>query len=539
MIWRTHAILALSLVVVGCGGSGGGGGDAGTGDSAVSASLAGVGQKGPFQNGATVMATELGADGLGTGNTVTAQVSAAGDFSLPTLGWSGGTEVAVSGRFFNEYTASFSSGTRSLEAIVNASGVMDANVNLYTHLLAARVRALMGGGETLAGARETGLAELQALVGIDSAPEGLDLADSGEASDESDSANLLEFSAAALATGLDQGQFNAIADDFADDGRVNGSATSGGDGRTYWEQVQMAPENHPNLLIDARTNIEDQYGTDGPNYSGAVGRADWRLSACDAAKLDEPRVFCLDETFNGTKGDDEGAPILFYPPEDGFYAFTLTDPAGKLSGGGWRVFLGQSLSGTDMGDSFNDGTAPYEDVTALDLDAHQAYALQAVLNGLDSPGDSFQLSATQISEGAAYYPVPIEVGEAHSGRVGEFYDSGTNAGGPATSWYRLEGGVGRHTIRVSNYPSPTSGGGLQIRVFSADGDLDAIYDLSAVPETGKADPDGTTATELTLDLAADKTHFILVTNQFRDFHRTSLRPEAGWVEYDLQVTLAD
>lgn len=34
---------------------------------------------------------------------------------------------------------------------------------------------------------------------------------------------------------------------------------------------------------------------------------------------------------------------------------------------------------------------------------------------------------------------------------------------------------------------------------------------------------------------AGRTVFVLVTNQFTDFRRSNFRPEAGWVEFTLQV----
>jgi len=515
--------------------AGAGGGGGGGGGSTPSAAVAGTGQKGPFQPGGTVSATELNDDGTPADGSADGTIMDDGDFDLSSLTWQGPTEVAVSGTYFDETSGTFSNTSRTLRAIVDAAEATTTNVNLYTHILAARLITLMGEGSALADARTQGQGELETLVDIETPPGELNLAqsvpDAGDTPAESDSANLLLFSAALLAAGLDQAGIDAIATDFADDGQVNGSV---GDGEARWEDIQQAAADDGDLLETARQNLENQYGTTPPALAGGGGGAfGWLLDPCTVAKLTEPRVFCLGETFDGRKGDDEGQPILFYPPEGGFYAFALNDLADMLElGGGWTAFSGKDFSGSEVGDSFADNFPAFEDVTTFALDAGEPYAIRVNLSGLDQADDEFTLGAHQVSEGTELAPVEIEPGEFHDGRVGELFDG--SDGGPATSWYRFSTAGGEFEV-ATTHPEDTGAGGLSLRLYRGDPGQEGSNDIEGLPLEELANPDGSDTTALTATLEGGRTYFVKVTNLYSDFRRSNFRPDAGWVEFTLTV----
>lgn len=136
-------VLAAVLAVGGCGGGGSGGaGPEGKTPIDFNNSYA---QKEPFQLDASVSAWPLGADGAAAGGGVVGRTGKDGAIELNSpLPWSGPTLVEVEGRFFDETTGQFSSDSIRLQGILQAAdGVLSGNVNLFTHLLAARIRFLM------------------------------------------------------------------------------------------------------------------------------------------------------------------------------------------------------------------------------------------------------------------------------------------------------------------------------------------------------------------------------------------------------------
>jgi len=73
-------------------------------------------------------------------------------------------------------------------------------------------------------------------------------------------------------------------------------------------------------------------------------------------------------------------------------------------------------------------------------------------------------------------------------------------------------------------------------VFEGSAGRENVNDLNALTDVGFKNPDGSTATSITASPASGKTVFVLVTNLYTDYHWSNLRPDAGWVEYKLQVT---
>ncbi|TDT44234.1 hypothetical protein DES49_0334 [Halospina denitrificans] len=517
--YRSWSVLAVSLglflLVAACGGGGG----SGSGESGDTVSASGASQKGPFRSGGTSTAIRLNADGSLSNEQVTGSISERGAYQLSGIDWTGPTLIRMEGDFYDEVAGNFSSDSRTLTAVtdIESGNSPDVNVNLYTYFAAERARSLMDNGEAFADALSTAHSELQSVLGISSAPSELNLLEAIDGVAD-DSANLLLFSAAVQEGNIGQDGLDALAADFADDGQING------DGADELSTIQEKGTDQ--LLSDARMQLQNQYSTEPPSSSGGFG---WKLSACDAAKLTEPRVFCSDEEFSGTKGDDEGEPILFFPEESGFYAFAMNGTE-LDSFAGWTRYK-DTLSGTELDTGPADG-----DTTTSSLNAGDQYAFLLNLSGLEQAGDSFALTEARVSDGRASDPVELEVGTAFAARVGYASSGSFPDYGAATSWYRLDGVSGTHTIRTSGYMADSGSGGLRIDVYEGDEGQETVNNIGALPQIDFVNGSGSSSNELTVDLAAGKPHFILITNQFSDYRREiNSPPTTGTVEFDLKV----
>lgn len=521
--WSGITAVLSSIFLVACGGSDGsdnGGnpsGDNGEGDVAAS----GVSQKGPFRAGGTAVAVKLANDGTLSDEQVSGSIDDRGQYELANIDWIGPTRVQMEGTFFDEVSGNFSSDSRTLNAVtaVEEGAGPVTNVNLYTHFAAARIRLLMGEGENFADARDTATTELQQALGISAAPGQLNLLEAIDGVTE-DSANLLLFSAAVQEGGIDQAGIDELAGDFADDGQFN---SDGAD-----EMQTILDKGTDSLLSDARARLKNQYSTEPPSGgSGGGSGFGWQLSACAAATLTEPRVFCSGGEYTGTKGSDENEPILFFPQKTGFYAFDMDGP--ELSRfAGWRLKK-DSVDGTEVGSGLKDGNT-----TTFSLDADDQYVFSLDLSGLDQPGDNFTLFANRVSDGDAFDPVVLEEGVSHAARVGYAYRGG---GGAARSWYRLDSGAGSHTVRTSGYIADPASGGLRIEVYEGKEGQETVNDLNSLARLDFVNGSGNSSNELTVDLTAGKPHFILITNLFSDFRRETMGDATtGYVEFDLKVT---
>lgn len=521
--WSVFAVsFGLSVLLAACGGGGGSGsgsdeGSGGSGGSGDTVSASGASQKGPFRSGGTSTAIRLNADGSLSNEQVTGSISERGAYQLSGIDWTGPTLIRMEGTFYDEVAGNFSSENRTLTAVamVESGTPLEANVNLYTYFAAERVLFLMGEGDSFDGALETANTELQQALGISNAPEDLNLLEAIDGLTE-DSANLLLFSAAVQEGGIDQAGLDELAADFADDGQFNGNGAD--------EMQTILDKGTDSLLSDAQLKLKNQYSTEPPDGgSGGGSGFGWELSACAAAKLTEPRVFCSGEEFAGTKGNDEGEPVLFFPRESGFYAFSMDGPD-LSSFAGWTL---DSDTGSEVGSGSADGNT-----TVFSLDAGDQYAFSLTLTGLDQAGDSFTLTEERVSDGRAFDPVELEVGSAYNARVGS---AASNGGGALTSWYRLAtNDGGSHTVRTSGYVA-ASAGGLKIEVYEGSEGQETVNDINSLTQVGFANGNGESSSELTEELAAGKPHFILITNTFSDSRKVS-GETTGSVEFDLNVT---
>lgn len=222
--------------------------------------MSGNAQKGPFQAGGVATAIQLKADGSLGSSSVSGDITSNGGYSLTDADWAGPTHLMMKGVFFNEAVSNFTSASATLHAAITLPADVSANVNLFTHFAAARTRTLMAAGAEFSDARAQARDDLSAIIGINAAPTSLDLhEDKGSTAHQSDSANLLLFSAATLTAGVDQAGIDAIAEDFADDDQINGV------GQIKFDEIKQAAADHPDLLATARVNMQAQYGAVPPD----------------------------------------------------------------------------------------------------------------------------------------------------------------------------------------------------------------------------------------------------------------------------------
>ena len=183
-------------------------------------------QKGPYQTGSPVTLYELDANGGHTGRTASTQVESDGQFTF-NAPWTGPTELEVTGHYFDESNGIMSDQPGRLTAWIDLPATDITCINLFTHLVAARMQVLMASGEAFESAQGIAHDELRTLfdlVAVNSHELArLDLSD-GQSANAIDNANLLLFSTALLSAGIDQTGIDAFYSDFADDARLNGVA---------------------------------------------------------------------------------------------------------------------------------------------------------------------------------------------------------------------------------------------------------------------------------------------------------------------------
>lgn len=255
----TIALLGLSLSACYFDDSSSGSSNGGSGNNGQETGFSGLAQKGPFQPGGSASAVALAADGGTSGSAVMATIHSDGAFELADIDWAGPTRLTMSGAYFDELTGNFT-GNIKLHGAVKLPGDANTNVNLFTHFVAARTLHLMAASTAFGEARDQARDELAAIIGITAAPNSLNLSqDAGSSEHQDNSANLLLFSAATLAADLDQAGIDAMAADFADDGRINGG------GQSALGQIQQAVVDHPDLLATARDHLRNQYSVTPPD----------------------------------------------------------------------------------------------------------------------------------------------------------------------------------------------------------------------------------------------------------------------------------
>jgi len=213
MLLKNLCLVALSITLTAC-------------------NISGSAQKGPYKSGSSVTASKLNAQGEPiASDTINTQVkNSHGRFSVDRIQWSGWTGLVVSGQYFDEFLNNNSNESITLNAITRKDRKFDtANVNLYTHLAAARIQQRIADGQNRNNAWRDTQTEMKQLFDLKQVSrdfhrgiEQLDLL-RGTGLYRKDNANLLLFTGAFLSLGDSQNSLSLLSQDFADDGEFNGA----------------------------------------------------------------------------------------------------------------------------------------------------------------------------------------------------------------------------------------------------------------------------------------------------------------------------
>ncbi len=281
-------------------------------DSGVS-ELSGTAEKGPFLPGTPVTFYRLDDTAGRTQyttprrrNNVTGFINEYGKFSL-SLPWRAVTEIEIEGMYFDELTGATASVPITLSTIIKFSGNSKANVHLFTHLAAGRIRELMAGGNSYEIAAALARREIQALFFLDllndARLEMLELVD-GEGLHAADNANLLLFSSALLYADISQEQLDTMRTDFARDGTLDGA------GADHWLRIRLAASLvdmssvHQNLLTLNTGMAPPSMASMGNQLPGWVITGDSDLDTLS----DAAEVFITLTDPNNADSDFDGMP---------------------------------------------------------------------------------------------------------------------------------------------------------------------------------------------------------------------------------------
>jgi len=218
---RVLGLLALTLVIAGCGGSGGSGGDETTATPTFSTGKA---EKGPYAMDAVVVANLLD-DGANSQATQRFGMRDVGVFEID-VNWTGWVLIEVSGDTISEIDINALQ-PATLTALTRfTDGYGQSNVNSLTHLHAQRSLNLVRAGNSFPSATDQALAELNAAfaISVSDVDELGSLSISPDTTDaDRNDAALFVLSAALSVKNSVNGDLTLMADDFADDGILNGA----------------------------------------------------------------------------------------------------------------------------------------------------------------------------------------------------------------------------------------------------------------------------------------------------------------------------
>jgi len=339
MFLKTLGLMTISVMLTAC-------------------NITGSAQKGPFKNGSAVSSSPIDNQGNAvSSSTINTDVyGSQGTFSVDRIPWSGWTELVVTGQYFDEFSNVDSDQAITLNAITRKDRKYDkANVNLFTHLAAARIRQLLGNGQNRNNAWRNAQTDLTNVFGLSRVSrnfhrgvEQLSLLN-GSGYFRKDNANLLLFTGAFLSESGDETGLLQLTDDFADDGVINGI------GLNLFSQIAIKA--NTNGLLDTLSNNLKSIGVSNPpNSRDLINLPSWvnsdvvdpnnapvaidqtisfdedsnnnviTLSASDADG--DVLSFTNTDTSNGTLGGE--APNLTYTPDANFFgtdsfSFTVTD----------------------------------------------------------------------------------------------------------------------------------------------------------------------------------------------------------------------
>ena len=189
-------------------------------------SLTGTAQKGGYTIDSSISFFRLSLEGQTLNERVDDRIiNNQGGFATH-IPWNDWTKLTVTGAFYSELNNKKSATALSLNNITDIGDTSGSvNINLFTHLVAARTLVLTHDGKKLTTAKKSALLSLSKLFGLKTNNiEHLNLAKNSER----DNANLLLLSAGFLASSDASSDLSTslltLTDDFADNGLIDGNA---------------------------------------------------------------------------------------------------------------------------------------------------------------------------------------------------------------------------------------------------------------------------------------------------------------------------
>lgn len=461
LLFSTSIVFACALVTTGCDSGDSAKHDtANNGNVSTSTPLVPVDgeayvQKGPFQNGATVLVEELEDDGTLTGQTWSTTTGPDGKISFQGMGWEGLAMVTVEGYYFNEITGTYSSAPFTLRAVMPVTeSDRVGNVNLFTHIIARYVEYWLPDGYSYDELREYADGYLAEWFGLLTPPEHLNLVDSIDANTDRDSYILLLYSAAMASLELTQAELDQLADEFAQYDAGYYEDWPPGPGRTVllelFEEVQ---ENEASLITQARQTLNQEFGR--------------VINVADVAANRVAGTICIYAGVLCENGTLQNLPIQSEIPLDvpvnvlhsGSYGFLtyFTD-----NGQNVNLFFSQQPGGTSIR-SKSGTVSDFIEIMVRPLRGNDRYNLRFT-STLDKMIESVRMF--RLSDGIPDDPYPLVVGE-NEVQVGVVWGTDKNT----DSYYQLVAGPGRYRFSVSGFACGGALPPVSIRGYQWDWDI--------------------------------------------------------------------
>lgn len=211
LLSKSMAVVLTSLLITACGG---GGSNSNTPQTETKTTIIeGVAQKGAFKSGSSITFEQVKLDGRVSGLSKKLNLSESDGTFKQTLSWNDWTLSSVTGNYFNECNGE-TSNTPIVLRSYSKSPKDAANINLMTHLMAARIDHLVANGMALPNAWSKAEKDVQDFFKVDASPLTLN-AYQGAGSTASDNAVLLLFSGA-FTCHEDSMDITKLASDFSD-----------------------------------------------------------------------------------------------------------------------------------------------------------------------------------------------------------------------------------------------------------------------------------------------------------------------------------
>ncbi|NOZ46806.1 MAG: hypothetical protein GXO79_08480 [Chlorobi bacterium] len=148
--------------------------------------ITGYCQKGPFNNGTSVIISELNSDFIQTGKNVTSNIeNNYGYYEINNIEFvSQYVVLTVSGFYFNEISGKNSTAQLTLYSISDLSDKNKSNINILSHIMKERVEYLLSKGNSFEDAKKQAIKEILKIFEINipdiNEPELLDISEQGE-----------------------------------------------------------------------------------------------------------------------------------------------------------------------------------------------------------------------------------------------------------------------------------------------------------------------------------------------------------------------